>query len=273
MFHDVPTFSRTCIFFLLIFSLLTLLTSAFQLSILSEVSLLNFLRSYTYHIHIIYVSYTYHIHIVHIDRYTELEHAGTPKRVSGGPTSWKNGIGSDLPFPWRHHFFRDIRGTHSTCCRGMVDDMRILAPLVYYGLIMFNSSGHLSKDSGPQICLRWSICICNWNRKTSRTKSLQFLHWRPKLWHHSSPRNSKTQRFLEVTTTYINYLILIYTYDILWYLMISDDILWYLMISYDILWYLVISYDILWYLMISYDILWYLMIFIHSLTLELPNWT
>jgi len=36
--------SRTCIFFLLIFSLLTLLTSAFHLSILSEVSLLNFLR-------------------------------------------------------------------------------------------------------------------------------------------------------------------------------------------------------------------------------------
>ena len=43
--RDVPTFSRICIFFLLIFSLLTLLTSAFQLSILSEVSLLNFLRS------------------------------------------------------------------------------------------------------------------------------------------------------------------------------------------------------------------------------------
>ena len=43
-FRDAPTFSRTCIFFLLIFSLLTLLTSAFQLSILSEVSLLNFLR-------------------------------------------------------------------------------------------------------------------------------------------------------------------------------------------------------------------------------------
>ena len=42
--HDFPTFSRICIFFLLIFSLLTLLTSAFQLSILSEVSLLNFLR-------------------------------------------------------------------------------------------------------------------------------------------------------------------------------------------------------------------------------------
>ena len=41
---DFPTFSRICIFFLLIFSLLTLLTSAFQLSILSEVSLLNFLR-------------------------------------------------------------------------------------------------------------------------------------------------------------------------------------------------------------------------------------
>ena len=44
VFRDFPTFSRTCIFFLLIFSLLTLLTSAFQLSILSEVSLLNFLK-------------------------------------------------------------------------------------------------------------------------------------------------------------------------------------------------------------------------------------
>ena len=42
--RDFPTFSRICIFFLLISSLLTLLTSAFQLSILSEVSLLNFLR-------------------------------------------------------------------------------------------------------------------------------------------------------------------------------------------------------------------------------------
>ena len=41
---NFPIFSRICIFFLLIFSLLTLLTSAFQLSILSEVSLLNFLR-------------------------------------------------------------------------------------------------------------------------------------------------------------------------------------------------------------------------------------
>ena len=47
--RDFPTFSRICIFFLLIFSLLTLLTSAFQLSILSEVSLLNFLRPSKYH--------------------------------------------------------------------------------------------------------------------------------------------------------------------------------------------------------------------------------
>ena len=46
VFRHFPTFSRICIFFLLIFSLLTLLTSAFQLSILSEVSLLNFLRPY-----------------------------------------------------------------------------------------------------------------------------------------------------------------------------------------------------------------------------------
>ena len=36
VFRDFPTFSRICIFFLLIFSLLTLFTSAFQLSILSE---------------------------------------------------------------------------------------------------------------------------------------------------------------------------------------------------------------------------------------------
>ena len=44
--RDFPTFSRICIFFLLTFSLLTLFTSAFQLSILSKVSLslLNFLR-------------------------------------------------------------------------------------------------------------------------------------------------------------------------------------------------------------------------------------
>ena len=41
--RDFLTFSRICIFFLLTLSLLTLLTSAFQLSILSEVSLLNFL--------------------------------------------------------------------------------------------------------------------------------------------------------------------------------------------------------------------------------------
>ena len=44
VFRDFPTFSRICVFFLLTLSLLTLLTSAFQLSILSEVSLLNFLR-------------------------------------------------------------------------------------------------------------------------------------------------------------------------------------------------------------------------------------
>ena len=44
-FRDFPTFSRTCIFFLLIFSLLTLLPAdCFFISILSEVWLLNFLR-------------------------------------------------------------------------------------------------------------------------------------------------------------------------------------------------------------------------------------
>ena len=44
VFRDFPTFSRICIFCPLTLSLLILLTSAFQLSILSEVSLLNFLR-------------------------------------------------------------------------------------------------------------------------------------------------------------------------------------------------------------------------------------
>ena len=50
--RDFPIFSRIYLFFLLILSLLTLLTSAFQLSILSEVSLLNFLRlmAYTHYI-------------------------------------------------------------------------------------------------------------------------------------------------------------------------------------------------------------------------------
>ena len=42
--RDFPIFSRIYLFFLLILSLLTRLTSAFQLSILSEVSLLNFFR-------------------------------------------------------------------------------------------------------------------------------------------------------------------------------------------------------------------------------------
>ena len=51
VFRDFPTFSRICIFFLLILSLLTLLTSAFQLSILSEVSLLNFLRTIDNRLH------------------------------------------------------------------------------------------------------------------------------------------------------------------------------------------------------------------------------
>ena len=59
VFRDFPTFSRICIFFLLALSLLLfflliflfslpLPCSAFHLSILSEVWLLNFLRKYTY---------------------------------------------------------------------------------------------------------------------------------------------------------------------------------------------------------------------------------
>ena len=75
VFRDFPTFSRICIFFLLIFSLLTLLTSAFQLSILSEVSLLNFLRIYCYiitlycYIIILYiVLYTY-CYIIILSKY------------------------------------------------------------------------------------------------------------------------------------------------------------------------------------------------------------
>ena len=67
--RDFPTFSRICIFFLLtlsllLFSLLIFLfslplpCSAFHLSILSEVWLLNFLRLYIYYIlYIIYIIY------------------------------------------------------------------------------------------------------------------------------------------------------------------------------------------------------------------------
>ena len=66
--RDFPTFSRIYIFFLLIFSLLTLLTSAFQLSILSEVSLLNFLRLYAMdELNYTTIAYIYiHTHIIHI---------------------------------------------------------------------------------------------------------------------------------------------------------------------------------------------------------------
>ena len=79
VFRDFPTFSHICIFFLLIFSLLTLLTSAFQLSILSEVSLLNFLRSYhiisyyiilyyiiLYYIMLCYVISVFYLNYIHI---------------------------------------------------------------------------------------------------------------------------------------------------------------------------------------------------------------
>ena len=70
MFRDFPTFSRTCIFFLLTlpllwsylfysFSSLCLPYSAFHLSILSEVWLLNFLRLHSYHILFTYILITY----------------------------------------------------------------------------------------------------------------------------------------------------------------------------------------------------------------------
>ena len=71
VFRDFPTFSRICIFFLLtlsllLFSLLIFLFSlplpysAFHLSILSEVWLLNFLRLYIYiYIIYIYICYNY----------------------------------------------------------------------------------------------------------------------------------------------------------------------------------------------------------------------
>ena len=71
-FADFPIFSRICIFFLLIFSLLTLLTSAFQLSILSEVSLLNFLRLIYEYTYIIICNINIHhilIFTIHISSY------------------------------------------------------------------------------------------------------------------------------------------------------------------------------------------------------------
>ena len=70
MLRDFPTFSRICIFFLLTLSLLPfslliflfsvpLPYSAFHLSILSEVWLLNFLRLHSYHILFTYILITY----------------------------------------------------------------------------------------------------------------------------------------------------------------------------------------------------------------------
>ena len=54
VFRDFPTFSRTWIFFLLLFSWLTLPISAFHLSIFAEAWLLNFLRLIlTLNIHIV----------------------------------------------------------------------------------------------------------------------------------------------------------------------------------------------------------------------------
>ena len=83
VFRDFPTFSRTCIFFFLFSDLLsstllfslTLPISAFHLSILSEVWLLNFLRWCIYmciyiYIHIHAISYLYntkrHTMFVHL---------------------------------------------------------------------------------------------------------------------------------------------------------------------------------------------------------------
>ena len=63
--RDFPIFSRIYLFFLLIFSLLTLFTSAFQLSILSEVSLLNFLRQhYTIYTNCIPLHYIYNCNCI-----------------------------------------------------------------------------------------------------------------------------------------------------------------------------------------------------------------
>ena len=79
--RDFPTFSRICIFFLLIFSLLTLLTSAFQLSILSEVSLLNFLQ----------------LKVTQFTKYAEQPHLSTFHRYK----SWWN---PSLFSRWMSHF-------------------------------------------------------------------------------------------------------------------------------------------------------------------------
>ena len=70
--RDFPIFSPIYLFFLLIFSLLTLFTSAFQLSILSEVSLLNFLRLYLFvYVYIYIYTNTYRLHFSFITCYNE----------------------------------------------------------------------------------------------------------------------------------------------------------------------------------------------------------
>ena len=101
--RDFPTFSRICIFFLLIFSLLTLLTSAFQLSILSEVSLLNFLRQGFY-----LVQQTTEVLI------EELLKNGAPELV----TETAEGGGSGRCGRWSTVSFRYVWGTYGCGASG-----------------------------------------------------------------------------------------------------------------------------------------------------------
>ena len=120
VFRDFPTFSRICIFFLLTFSLLTLFTSAFQLSILSEVSLLNFLRLYTiiplYSTSqlpkvvrtpgVLYILTWYcashhngvQFFISHLASWLRTRRFSEPTfRPSGAPNHWKNTVFRDFP--------------------------------------------------------------------------------------------------------------------------------------------------------------------------------
>ena len=133
VFRDFPTFSRIFIFFLLILSLLTLLTSAFQLSILSEVSLLNFLRQ----LHYITLDYTNYITLQYTTlQFTTLHCATTTATATTAlhhTTSSSCGWGNHCNH--RSHSKKDNcdhLSVHQWVCSAIHASQQLTSPIVSY---------------------------------------------------------------------------------------------------------------------------------------------
>ena len=139
VFRDFPTFSRICIFFLLILSLLTLLTSAFQLSILSEVSLLNFLR--LKHIK----TYQNHFTGKHVMGPMETKSCLCLGCSSMAITGYTIGI-HRLPVPsrlWQVHYTFNLRD---------------FAKIIFGVLLMKKQDGAKHRATWTLVLTRWSKC-------------------------------------------------------------------------------------------------------------------